>query len=178
LLDLFRIHGYYIFCIGTFHGDIHPGNIIWHEDRFWFIDTGVISTVSRRLAHGLFGFFEALSAWDYPASAAALNRMAERGIEGERFLRFEKKFLELYADFRGKTVSQVSLTRRMMETIRLGVLSGMQFERGMYPVIKSMMYLDGMVLRANPQAVLLPDMRRFIAEFAPFLPEDQGRAVQ
>ncbi|MEI6351694.1 MAG: AarF/UbiB family protein [Verrucomicrobiota bacterium] len=24
LLELFRIHGYYMFCIGTFHGDMHP----------------------------------------------------------------------------------------------------------------------------------------------------------
>jgi len=53
----------------------------------------------------------------------------------------------------------------MMETIKLGVHSGMVFERGMFPIIKSLMYLDGMVLKCNPEAVLLKDMRRFIEEF-------------
>jgi ubiquinone biosynthesis protein len=71
----------------------------------------------------------------------------------------------LYADFKNTTVAQVSLTKKMMQTIRLGVLSGMQFEEGMFDIIKSLMYLDGMVLRVNPQAVLLKDMRRFIDDF-------------
>ena len=41
----------------------------------------------------------------------------------------------------------------------------MLFSRGMFPVIKSLMYLDGMVLRCNPDAVLLKDMTQFISEF-------------
>jgi ubiquinone biosynthesis protein len=52
-----------------------------------------------------------------------------------------------------------------METIKLGVNSGMSFEQGMFPIIKSLMYLDGMVLRANPKAILMKDMRQFIDEF-------------
>lgn len=35
----------------------------------------------------------------------------------------------------------------------------------MYPVIKSLMYLDGMVPCCNPQSVLVRDMRKFIDEF-------------
>lgn len=52
----------------------------------------------------------------------------------------------------------------MMETIKLGVNSGMRFEKGIFPIIKSLMYLDGMVLRCNPQAILLKDMRKYIDE--------------
>jgi ubiquinone biosynthesis protein len=59
----------------------------------------------------------------------------------------------------------VSLTRKMMDTIRLGVLCGMEFEEGMFDIVKSLMYMDGMVLRVNPQAVLLRDIRPFIEEF-------------
>jgi ubiquinone biosynthesis protein len=91
--------------------------------------------------------------------------MADRSISGKSFSDFEKKFLVLYANFAGKTVSQVSLTKKMMQTIRLGVLSGMHFDEGMFDIIKSLMYLDGMVIRANPDAVLLHDMRSFIDEF-------------
>jgi len=39
------------------------------------------------------------------------------------------------------------------------------FEKGMYPIIKSLMYMYGMVLRCNPDAVLMKDMRPFLAEF-------------
>jgi hypothetical protein len=36
----------------------------------------------------------------------------------------------------------------------------------MFPIIKSLMYLDGMVLRCRPQAVLMEDMRPFIGRLA------------
>ncbi len=165
LLELFRLHGFFTFCVGTFHGDIHPGNLIYREGGFTFLDTGVIGHVGEKLRKGLLAFFQALSEFDYPACARALNAMADQGIEGGRFREFELQLTELYRDFTGSTVAQVSLTRKMMETIRLGVNHGMVFEKGMYPIIKSLMYMDGMVLRCNPQAVLMKDMRPFLAEF-------------
>jgi hypothetical protein len=37
------------------------------------------------------------------------------------------------------------------------------------------MYLDGMVLRCNPQAVLVRDMRKFIDEFKVVMAADSGK---
>ncbi|GIU69634.1 MAG: hypothetical protein KatS3mg002_0870 [Candidatus Woesearchaeota archaeon] len=170
LLELFHIHGFYMFCVGTFHGDIHPGNIIISEGKIYFIDTGAIGRVSKRLRKGLFYFFKELSDYNYDKCAYWLNEMASKKISSpEKFNSFKKQFNELYSDFKGKTVSEVSLTRKMMETIKLGVNNGMDFEEGMFSIIKSLMYMDGMVLRCNPDAILLKDMRKFIDEFERFI---------
>jgi ubiquinone biosynthesis protein len=165
LLLLFKIHGFFMFNIGTFHGDIHPGNLMLYAGKIYFIDTGAIGHVSKRLSSGLLNFFEALSVYDYALCAQRLNEMAETGISGRKFDAFKAKFNVLYSDFQGKSVQEVSLTKKMMETIKLGVNSGMAFEKGMFSIIKSLMFLDGMVLRCNPSAVLLEDMRQFVAEF-------------
>ena len=165
LLELFHIHGFYMFCVGTFHGDMHPGNVLLAGDKLWFIDTGYIGHVGPKIRRGLFGFFAALSEYDYPRCAAALNRMSERELAGPAFDEFRGRFLKLYSDFEGASVAQISLTRKMMQTIKLGVHSGMTFEKGIFAIIRSLMYLDGMVLRCKPDAVLLRDMRRFIHEF-------------
>lgn len=165
LLELFHIHGFCMFCVGTFHGDMHPGNVLLAGDRLCFIDTGYIGHVGPKIRRGLFDFFAALSAGDYPRCAAALNRMSERELAGAAFDGFRGRFIDLYADFAGATVAQISLTRKMMETIRLGVHSGMTFEKGIFAIIRSLMYLDGMVLRCNPDAVLLRDMGPYIGEF-------------
>ena len=167
LLDLFRLHGFFLFRVGTFHGDIHPGNIMLHQGKIYFIDTGAISTASPRLSGGLLNFFDALSLYDYDRCADYLNQMAESQIEGEAFEKFQAQFHDLYRNFNDSTVGQVSLTKKMMETIKLGVNSGMRFEQGMFPIIKSLMYLDGMVLRCNPDAILLKDMRKYIDELKP-----------
>jgi ubiquinone biosynthesis protein len=170
LLELFHIHGFHMFCVGTFHGDMHPGNVLLAGDRLCFIDTGSIGRVGPEIRRGLFDFFAALSEYDYPRCAAALNRMSGRELTGRAFADFTAKFLDLYADFKDRTVAEVSLTKQMMQTIKLGVHSGMTFEKGIFAIIRSLMYLDGMVLRCQPDAVLLRDMRRFLVEFERMAP--------
>ena len=165
VLEIFHIQGFYIFIIGTFHGDIHPGNLIYQNNKYYFIDTGALSTVGNKIRNGLYQFMKKLSVYDYEGCAHALNDMADQELHGESFETYKAKLIDLYKDFKGKTVTEISLTKKMMQTIKLGVHSGMVFEKGMYPIIKSMMYLDGIVLKGNPDAVLMEDMRRFIAEF-------------
>ncbi len=165
LLELFRIHGFYMFCAGTFHGDMHPGNVLMAGDKLCFIDTGYIGHVGPKIRRGLFAFFAGLSEDDYERCALALNSMAEQPLTGPALAAFKVQFNELYADFAGATVAQVSLTRKMMQTIKLGIRAGMTFEKGIFAIIRSLMYLDGMVLRCKPEAVLIRDMRKYIEEF-------------
>lgn len=84
-------------------------------------------------------------------------------MKEENYLKFTKKFKVLYRDFKNPTVSQVSLTKRMMETIKLAINYGMEFEERMFYIIKSLMYLDGMVLKSNPDVNLMDDIREFTA---------------
>lgn len=165
LLEIFHIHGFFIFLIGTFHGDLHPGNIIYKDNHFYFIDTGALSTVGKKIQNGLFEFMENLSYYNFEQCAMGLNHMAEKEIHGKAYDKYYKKFLSLYENFEGSTVSEISLTKKMMQTIKLGVLSGMEFEKGMFPIIKSMMYLDGMVLKGAPDAKLMEAMRPYLKEF-------------
>jgi ubiquinone biosynthesis protein len=165
LLELFRLHGFYMFCVGTFHGDLHPGNVLLQGEDFYFIDTGFIGRVDPRTRDGLFNFFGALAHYDYRACVKHLNAMSARELEGAALESFERGFLALYSDFRDATVSQVSLTARMMQTIKLGVRSGLTFDKGIFAIIRSLMYLDGMVLRCRPDAVLMRDMRPLLEEF-------------
>lgn len=165
MLDIFRWHGFYMFIVGTFHGDIHPGNIMFNNGTYTLIDTGAISTVSTRIQQGLFDFMKALSYYDYKLCAKKLNEMASVSISGDKYIKFEEKLLDLYKDFTETTVSEKSLTKQMMYTIRLGVLSGMTFEKGMFPIIKSLMYLDGIVLQGAPNMILMKEMRQYIESF-------------
>ena len=175
LLDLFHIHGLFLFAEGTFHGDIHPGNIILGDDSYiYFVDNGALSSSKMKMTRGLFNFFTALSKYEYDKTSQHLNNMADVKIEGKQFDDFNKKFLDLYKDFKGKSVSEVSLTKKMMDTIKLGIHSGMEFDQTMFPIIKSLMYMDGMVLRCNPDAVLIEDMKESIENFKRIIDNDEN----
>ena len=171
LLELFKIHGYYMFCAGTFHGDLHPGNVLVDEDQghFYFIDTGYIGRVGPKIRKGLFYFFKALTENDFTEAANSLSEMAEVPLTGDDMKKFQSDLINLYENFPGKSVSEISLTRQMMETIKLGVQAGMSFDQGIFAIVRSLMYLDGMVLRCNPDAVLMEDMKAFIDDFEKFM---------
>lgn len=166
LLKLFNIVGVYMFRVGTFHGDIHPGNImIRNGDEMVFVDNGSLGYVEGKIKKGLFNFFDALCHYDFENAALFLNKMSERELEGPEYDKYLEEFLRIYDGFEDKKVSEVSLTKQMMETIKLGVHSGMDFDKGMFSVIRALMYLDGMVLRCNPDAVLMKDIRSFVDDF-------------
>ena len=86
LLQLFRIHGAFMFGIGTFHGDLHPGNAMVDEDG--------------------------------------------------------------------------------MKTVQIAVLAGCRFGEEAFPIIRSLMYMDGMVLRGHPDVDLISSMGPYLDEFA------------
>jgi ubiquinone biosynthesis protein len=78
---------------------------------------------------------------------------------------FESEFATLYRGFAGKPIAEVSLTNQMMQTVKLAVSNGITFPREAFPVIKSLMYMDGMALRVAPKANLLQDVARFADDF-------------
>jgi len=95
--------------------------------------------------------------------------MAEVPLTGDDMKKFQSDLINLYENFPGKSVSEISLTRQMMETIKLGVQAGMSFDQGIFSIVRSLMYLDGMVLRCNPDAVLMDDIKPFIDDFDRFI---------
>jgi len=157
LLRLFRVHGYFLFLKGEFHGDLHPGNIFFDQDQFWFIDNANIETVDVVFSQGLLQFLAKLGEKDYGAAAKAMEGISQRPPKNKK--KYYQDFQNLYHEFKEGTTS---LTTQMMATVKLCVHSGMEFPEGAFPVIKSLMYLDGMVLKCHPKAKLLEDVLDYL----------------
>ena len=167
LLDLFRIQGFFLFVQGEFHGDLHPGNVIWRDNRFWFLDNANVETVPQTFARGLLQMLVCLGQEDIEAAGNQLAELSTTPLPNSARKEFIAGFNQLYRGFCGQTVAEKSLTRQMMETVNLAVRHGIEFPLGAFPLIKSLMYLDGMVLRCNPRAVLLRDVAKFADDFPP-----------
>ena len=152
LLELFRIHGAYLFGIGTFHGDLHPGNcIIDKEGRFVFIDNGAICHAPSFVNRSLFNFFEHLSRQEMHSAFMSLLDMTTKKPTGKKMQKYLNRMNEIYADFEKKPVGEQSLTRIMMQTVRAAVeLANAEFGEEAFPIIRALMYLDGLVIRTHP----------------------------
>jgi ubiquinone biosynthesis protein len=167
LLQFFRIHGAYLFGIGTFHGDLHPGNCIIDSDgKFVFIDNGAICHAPKQVAHSLFTFFDHLSRQERHEAFTALLAMTELPPKKKKLEKYYSTMEEIYHDFELKPVGEQSLTRIMMRTVRAAVEhAGAHFGEEAFPIIRALMYLDGLVIRTHPEALLIQSMGPFLEEF-------------
>ena len=172
LLQLFRIQGAFMFGLGTFHGDLHPGNAMLSEDgTYTFIDTGAICEAPEHVRAALFGFFEHLARGNLDAAFMAMLGMAATPPTGAKLERYMRDMHELYDGFVGTSVSEVSLTQQMMKTVRTSVLAGCTFGEEAFPIIRSLMYMDGMVLRSHPDVDLITSMGPHLDAFKAIMPE-------
>ena len=122
LIELFRIHGAYMFGVGTFHGDLHPGNcIINKEGNFVFIDNGAICDAPRNISISLFNFFENLSNNDKDDAYEALLNLADNRPSDKKIEKFKKNMESIYDGFEDRSVGEQSLTEVMMKTVRAAV---------------------------------------------------------
>ena len=167
LLQLFRIHGAYLFGVGTFHGDLHPGNcIIDKNDNFVFIDNGAICHAPEHVNRTLFTFFEHLANQKVDLAAKSLLNITKADTSKINLKKYYSKMEEIYDGFNDKTVTEQSLTKVMMKTVRAAVeLAKADFGEEAFPIIRALMYLDGLVIRTHPDAKLIVSMKPYLREF-------------
>ena len=53
-----------------------------------------------------------------------------------------------------------------MKTVKAAVLAGCSFGDEAFPIIRSLMYMDGMVLKGHPEVDLISSMGPYLDEFA------------
>lgn len=169
LIDFFFQHVFCMLLDGYFHEDIHSGNIFFQDNKIYLLDNGSIGFASEKLRHGLTSFFDNLTHDRIRASASSLILMAENAEQNKHnFSQYEMDFCKLYEGFSKKTLRELSLTQQMMASIKMAVHAGYTFERGMYPIIKSFMYLDGMARTCKPDTKLMEDVRPLIDQFTAY----------
>ena len=167
LIELFRIHGAFMFGVGTFHGDLHPGNcIINKEGNFVFIDNGAICDTPRNISLSLFNFFENLSNNNKEDAYESLLNLASSRPSAKKIKKFKKNMESIYDEFEDKSVGEQSLTEVMMKTVRAAVEdAGADFGEEAFPIIRSLMYMDGLVIRTHPNVKLILEMGPSLEEF-------------
>jgi ubiquinone biosynthesis protein len=167
LLELFRIHGAYLFGVGTFHGDLHPGNcIIDNNGKFVFIDNGAICHAPPNVNLSLFQFFEHLSSNNFQEAFDSLLGLSSTPLDSNDLDKYYRKMNEIYDGFEDQTVGEKSLTRIMMQTVQAAVeKAGADFGEEAFPIIRALMYLDGLVLRTHPDVKLIESMGPYLEEF-------------
>ena len=160
-------HGAFMFGLGRFHGDLHPGNsMLARNGMFTFIDNGAICESPKNVRESLFYFFYFLANGKLEDAYSSLLGMAKKEPDKQTKKEYFEAMHKLYNGFSGKSVSEISLTTQMMKTVKTAVLAGCEFGEESFPIIRSLMYMDGMVLKGHPTVDLISSMKPYLEEFS------------
>ena len=96
----------------------------------------------------------------------SLLDMTTKKPTGKKMQKYLKRMSEIYTDFEKKPVGQQSLTRIMMQTVKAAVeWANAEFGEEAFPIIRALMYLDGLVIRTHPEVLLIKSMGPYLDEF-------------
>ena len=114
----------------------------------------------------LFQFFEQLSDNNFKEAFDSLLGLSDSPLTSNNLDVYYKKMNEIYDGFENQTVGEKSLTRIMMQTVQAAVeKAGADFGEEAFPIIRALMYLDGLVLRTHPDVKLIESMGPYLQEF-------------
>lgn len=138
---LVRLQLFFMFVPGIFHGDLHPGNIILQQGRFYFVDTGAVCMVGDKVRQGFLTLLRALSCGAATEGAAAVQEMLRPRLSRQAYASFAERFAALHRRAR----ESGHLTNAILETLHLGMECGWRVGQGVFCLVKGLMHLEGIV---------------------------------
>ena len=167
VLEVIRIQLFFILKIGTFHNNLHLGNIILGSDGFiYFQDCNVLSSVSDDTKLNLFKLLSAVSKYDYSKISTILNNMSDIKLEAEKMNSVSVEVNNIFKNSKGSYLQKDSITKNIMRSFKSGMNNGMVFNNEIYPVIKSLIYLENMALKVKPKTYFAEDISKILTDIS------------
>ena len=167
VLEVIRIQLFFILKIGTFHSNLHLGNIILGSDGFiYFQDCNVLSSVNDETKENLFKLLSVISKYDYSEIPNILNNMSDVKIEAEKMNLVSVEINNICKNSKGSLLQKDSIVKNIMYSFKSGIKNGMVFSNDIYPVIKSLIYLENMALKVKPKTYFAEDISKILTEIS------------
>ncbi|MDU1910404.1 AarF/UbiB family protein [Fusobacterium sp.] len=167
ILEVIKIQLFFILKIGTFHNNLHLGNIILGSDgSIYFQDCNVLSSINDETKLNLFKLLSSVSKYDYSEIPNILNNMSNIKIEAEKMNLVSVEVNNIFKNSKGSYLQKDSIVKNIMYSFKSGINNGMTFNNEIYPVIKSLIYLENMALKVKPKTYFAEDISKILTEIS------------
>jgi predicted unusual protein kinase regulating ubiquinone biosynthesis (AarF/ABC1/UbiB family) len=140
--ELFKAYLKQILVDGFFHADPHPGNVFLTDDRrLALLDLGMTATLTPALQEDLLKLVLAI-AEGRPDDALTVMVKIGQKLPGFDERKLSSGVAGLIADYRGRTIEQVQVGRRLMEVGRVSVDAGFRLPPDLTLLGRALINLD------------------------------------
>jgi predicted unusual protein kinase regulating ubiquinone biosynthesis (AarF/ABC1/UbiB family) len=151
-----------VLSAGFFHGDPHPGNLMWADGRIWLLDLGMVGEVDeatrRQLLLLLLAFWQGDTAFlaDVTLALAPNADLGTVDVDG-----FEASLGDLVASTRGASLAELEIGPLLQQITEISVRHHVPIPSSLAMVGKALAQVQSTVVTLAPDVDLFEEARRF-----------------
>lgn len=150
-----------LFEEGFFHGDPHPGNLLWTDDgRLCFLDFGLTGTLTGEMQDTMTAIFTGLVFKDAETVALAVYRA---GATRERvdIKAFRAEIARLMAKYEGASLDKLGEAGSLTEFVEIASRYHIQLPREFAVIARAGSIVDGIAKRLLPDVDIVEEVRPY-----------------
>jgi ubiquinone biosynthesis protein len=156
-----------VFEFGTFHGDLHPGNIfVLGPDRIAFVDFGIVGRIERDMMENLADIFIGIAKEDYELLTKVYMKMGMIPEDIDE-VSFKREYHDLLLHYFGRPLKSVNFGELLVGYVRLAARYNIRLPRDLLLLNKCIIELEGLARLLHPDINILqesePYAKRLVA---------------
>lgn len=154
-----------IFTAGTFHGDLHPGNLLVLEDgALCYLDLGLVGRLGSRARDRLADLLIALARSDEEAVTDALWELALKDGPAERDRLVEEVGDLLDTHLRGRGVGEIRFGEVLWDVMQRGARHGLRVPPAYTMMLRAIVTAEGLARDLAPELDLFEELQPYLKE--------------
>lgn len=150
-----------LFETGFFHGDPHPGNLLWTDDgKLCFLDFGLTGTLSGEMQDTLTAIFTGLVFKDAEVVALAVYRAGATRNRVD-LKAFRAEISRLMAKYEGASLDKLSEAGSLTEFIEVASRYHIQLPREFAVIARAGSIVDGIAKRLIPDVDIVEEVKPY-----------------
>lgn len=137
---------------GFFHGDPHPGNVMWQpqEERLYFLDLGLVGEVGPEMREAMILMLIAFAQKDAAFIADVLVTLSESGRQAD-LEALTKELEEFVAKHRGDSAKTVAFGPVLQELMAISFRHGIALPPALSMAAKSLSQMHAITSQLDPE---------------------------
>lgn len=152
-----------VFKDGYFHGDPHPGNLIVHEGKIFFIDFGIMGRLEEGVRTNLNEILYSFTSQDVDGMARAILSMTrtEEQVNMTQLGRDVERMMTKYGNI---NLGLLSLSDLMDDQLQIFQKHGLQADPAITILGKAMLQIEGVFRELAPNVDLMTLAKKYFME--------------
>lgn len=148
VLKLVKTQMFFMLKIGVFYNNLHSGNLMLSEEgKIYYLDCNNLGSLASDTKAQFMRLFKAVALGNYPYASVILNELSEKTLGTPDLEELSTIIKEIFAT--DKEEYEEAFFIKVMKSFRAACKMGMGFEEEIFPVFKSLIYLDSLIFQTK-----------------------------